>query len=120
MEPTINTNPQTTARQSEELLRTPLGNIPFFRDMEGRYILLDLLLLIARNWTLYDILNLNTDLESSIEQNPISRQSEAIVNFIFNRVMRNQSRSNHSIEEAAHRLHLEIMGYINVFVSDMF
>lgn len=112
-------DPEVVARQNEELLRNSIGNIPYFRDMEGRYILMDLLLLIARNWTLYDILNLNTDLESSIGQNPISRQSEAIVNFIFNRVMRNQSRNNNSIEEAAHRLHLEMMTYINVFVSEI-
>lgn len=115
---TASTVTQSTAHQNEELLHSPIGNIPYFRDMEGRSILLDLLLMIARNWTLYDILNLNTnDLESSIRQNPISRNSEALVNFILIRVMLNQPRSIHSIEEAADRLHLEIMTYINVFVS---
>jgi len=63
-----------------EILTTPICNIPFFRDLEGRFVLVDLFMLIARNWTLHDLLNLNTvDLHSSIVQNPISRNTVTLV-----------------------------------------
>lgn len=104
--------------QPDELLVTPIGNIPFFRDLEGRFVLVDLFMLIARNWTLHDLLNLNTvDLHSSIVQNPISRNTVTIVNFILNRIMDNQPNNKQAIEQAAHRIYLEMLTYINIFVS---
>lgn len=107
-----------TTRQTDELLLTPIGNIPYFRDLEGRFIIVDLFLLIARNWTLFDILHLNTiDRESSIVQNPISRSSEEIINFVLGRVMRNQPSNTTNIAEAANRIYLEMLSYINIFVS---
>lgn len=82
-------------------------------------MLVDLFLLIARNWNLYDILNLNiTELESTIVQHPVSRNSEAIVWFILNRIMRNQTSNNQNIEEAANRIYVEMAAYINIFVSE--
>lgn len=107
-----------TTRQTDELLLTPIGNIPYFRALEGRFIIVDLFLLIARNWTLFDILHLNTaDRESSIVRNPVSRNSEAIVNFVLGRVMRNQPSNTSNIAEAANRIYLEMLSYINIFVS---
>lgn len=99
------------------MLLTPIGNIPFFRGLEGRSVLVDLFLLVARDWTLHDMINLNTiDLESSIVQNPVSRNSGALVNFFLDRIMRNQPHTNHNIEEAANRIFSEMVPYIHVFV----
>lgn len=118
METTFSAVPQSTSRQPNELLLAPIGTIPFFRRLEGRFLLLDLFLLIARDWTLHDLINLNTtDLDSSIVQYPVSRNSEALVNFFLVRIMRNQPPNNHSIEEAANRIFLEMVSYIHVFVS---
>jgi len=100
------------------LLLTPIGNIPFFRTLDGRSILVDLFLLIARNWTLFDLLNLNTvSHESTIVQNSVSRNSDAIMNFVLERIMRNQPPDVSNIEEAANRIYLEMVPYINIFVS---
>ncbi|VVC43920.1 Hypothetical protein CINCED_3A020784 [Cinara cedri] len=116
LETTIISVPQSTARQPNELLLTPIGNIPFFSGLEGSSVLVDLFLLIARDWTLHDLINLNTvDLESSIVQNPVSRHSGALVNFFLDRIMRNQPHTNHNIEEAANRIFLEMVSYIHVF-----
>lgn len=105
-------------RQTDELLLTPIRNIPYFRSLEGRFIIVDLFLLIARNWTLFDILHLNTvGRESSIEQNPVSRYSEDIISFVLDRVMRNQPSNATNIAEAANRIYLEMLSYINIFVS---
>lgn len=115
MESTLNTVSQSTARQPDELLLTSIGSIPFFRNIEGRSILVDLFMIIARNWTFHDLLNLNViDIESSIVQNPISGISEELVNFIWNRVLCNQPQN---IDEAANRIYLEMVSYINIFVS---
>jgi len=115
---TLSTVPHPTTRQPDELLLTPIGNIPFFRNLEGRSILVDLFMLIARNWTLYDLLNLNTaDIESTIVQNPISRNTVVLVNFILNRIMRNQPINAQTVDQAAHRVYLEMISYINIFVS---
>lgn len=105
-----------STRQTDELLLTPIGNIPYFRALEGRFIVVDLFLLIARNWTLYDMIHLNTiSHESSIVQNPVSRNSEAIISFVLDRVMRNQPSNTSNIEEAANRIYLEMLSYINIF-----
>lgn len=110
--------PQPTARQPNELLLAPIGNIPFFRRQEGRFLLLDLFLLIARDWTLHDIINMNTtEQDSTIVQFPVSRNSGALLNFFLDRIMRNQPPNNHNIEEAANRIFLEMVSYIHVFVS---
>lgn len=116
MESALNTAvSQSTARQPNELLLTTIGSIPFFRNLEGRSILGDFFMLIARNWNLHDLLNLNViDLESSIVQNPVSRHSEELVNFIWNRIVCNQPQN---VDEAANRIFLELVSYINIFVS---
>jgi len=75
-------------------------------------------MLLARNWTLHDLLNLNTvDLESSIVQNPVSRNTVTLVNFVLNRIMCNQPINAQTVDQAAHRIYLEMMSYINIFVS---
>lgn len=103
------------------MLITPIGQIPYFRALEGRSILVDLFLLIARNWTLFDMLNLNTaNQESSIAQNSISRNSDVIENFILERIMHNEPSNMNNIEEAANRLYLELLPFINMFVSVTF
>lgn len=118
METTIIAVPQPSAHRQYELLLAPIGSIPYFRSLEGRSVLVDLFLLIARNWSLHDIINLNTiDQESSIVLNPVSRNSGALVNFFLDRIMLNQPPSNHNIEDAANRIFLEIVSYIHVFVS---
>lgn len=105
-------------RQTDELLVTPIRSIPYFRDLEGRFIIVDLFLLIARNWTLFDILHLNTiGRESSIVQYPVSRRSDEIISFVLGRVMRNQPSNTTNIAEAANRIYLEMLSYINIFVS---
>jgi len=118
---TLSTAPRSTISQPDELLLTPIGNIPFFRNLEGRSILVDLFMLLARNWTLHDLLNLNTvDLESSIVQNPVSRNTVTLVNFVLNRIMGNQPINAQTVDQAAHRIYLEMMSYINIFVSKVF
>lgn len=119
LESLIGSIPRPTSSPRHELLLSSIGDLSYFRDIEGRFILVDLFLLIARNWNLYDILNLNiTELESTIVQHPVSRNSEAIVWFILNRIMRNQTSNNQNIEEAANRIYVEMAAYINIFVSE--
>lgn len=100
------------------MLLTPIGNIPYFRNLEGQFILVDLFLLIARNWNFHDMFNLNiNNIQSSIVRNPVSRNSQRIINFIVERIMRNQPPTNRNIEEAANRIYQEMFSYINIFVS---
>lgn len=99
---------------------TSIGEIPYFRSLEGRYVLVDLFLLIARNWTLHDMLNLCTSELSTLRQYPVSRISESLVDFVMDRIMLNQPPTNHNIEAAANRVYLEMAPYINIFVSEIY
>lgn len=107
------TNPQ-------DLLLATVSSIPFFAGLEGQSILMDLFLLIARDWTLFDILNISiTNPTSSIVQNPVSRLSNNLTAFILDRVMRNEPPNNRSIEDAANRIYQELLPYLNVIVSEI-
>lgn len=110
---------QSLRDELDESVLMPIGDIPYFRSLEGRYILGDLFLLIARNWTLHDMLNLCTVQLSTIVQHPVSRISDALVDFILDRVMHNLPPTNLNIEAAANRICLEMAPYIHVFVSDI-
>lgn len=100
------------------LLNSPISHIPYFNGLDGQSILVDLFLLVARDWTLFDILSMNTrESESSIVRYPVSRHSEALSNFILSRVMRNQPPSTINIEEAANRLYEELVPFLRVIVS---
>lgn len=101
------------------MLMTSIGDIPYFRSLEGRYVLVDLFLLITRNWTLHDMLNLCTSELSTLRQHPVSRISESLVDFVLDRVMINQPPTNLNIEAAANRIYLEMVPYINIFVSEI-
>jgi hypothetical protein len=99
-------------------LLIPVGDIPYFRDLQGRYVLMDLFMLITRNWTLYDMLNLNSvDDDSSIYLNPASRHNEALFNFIIDRVMLNQESMPSNIDRAGNRIFREMIPYLEIFVS---
>lgn len=109
-----------SGRRPDEVLMTTIGDIPYFRNIEGRYVLVDLFLLIARNWTLHDMLNLCTGELSTLRQHPVSRISEALVDFVLDRIMLNQPPTNHNIDAAANRIYLEMVPYINIFVSEIY
>ncbi|XP_025206155.1 large proline-rich protein bag6-B isoform X2 [Melanaphis sacchari] len=107
---------QSTARLPNQLLLTPIGDIPYFRSVEGQSILVDLFLIVARNWTLHDMLSVNfVSRHSTLRNNPVSQHSEELVDFILNRIMLNQPPNNQNIEDAANRIFLEIVPYINIF-----
>ncbi|XP_050542596.1 large proline-rich protein bag6-A isoform X2 [Daktulosphaira vitifoliae] len=109
----INTNVSQIGR--DEYLSRRIGSIPFFSGLEGRSVLMDILLTIAQDWTLHDVLYLNTTSEtSSIIQHPVSRYTETLTNFILDRIMFNQTPSNQNIEDAANRIYQELLPYINV------
>lgn len=79
---------------------------------------MDIILTIVQDWTLHDVLYLNTSSEtSSIIQYPVSRHTETLTNFILDRIMLNQSPSNQNIEDAANRIYQELLPFINVIVS---
>jgi len=106
---------RSNTRQPNELL-IPVGDIPYFRDLQGRYVLMDLFMLITRNWTLYDMLNLNSvDDDSSIYLNPASRHNEALFNFIIDRVMLNQESMPSNIDRAGNRIFREMIPYLEIF-----
>jgi len=74
--------------------------------------------MVARNWTLRDMLNVyHVSRNSTLRTNPVFNHSEQIVDFILNRIMLNQPPNNQNIEDAANRILLEIMPYINIIVS---
>jgi len=103
------------------LLTTPIGEIPYFRSLEGQSMLVDLFLIISRNWTLRDMFSVNLLSETStLRTNPVATHSEELINFILDRIMLNCPPSNQNIEEAANRIFLEIMPYLNVFVSKIY
>lgn len=106
-----------SGRRPDEVLVTSIGDIPYFRSLEGQYVLVDLFLLIARNWTLHDMLNLCTSELSTLTQHPVSSISESLVDFVLDRIMLNQPPTSHNVEAAANRLYLEMVPYINIFVS---
>jgi len=111
---------QSTPRVPNGLLTTPIGEIPYFRSLEGQSILVDFFLLISRNWTLRDMFSVNLMSQTStLRTNPVSRHSVELVNFILHRVMLNRPPSPQNIEDAANRVFLEIVPYINIFVSKM-
>lgn len=77
-------------------------------------------MVITRNWTLHDMLNLNAvEDDSSIYLNPASRHNDALLNFITNRVMLNQESMPCNIDEAANRIFQEMIPYIEIFVSEI-
>ncbi|KAL4122331.1 hypothetical protein QTP88_014681 [Uroleucon formosanum] len=107
---------QSTPRVPNGLLTTPIGEIPYFRNLEGQSILVDLFLMISRNWTLRDMFSVNLmSQNSTLRTNPVSTHSEELVNFILERIMLNRPPSNQNIEDAANRIFLEIVPYINIF-----
>jgi len=109
---------QSTPRVPNGLLTTPIGEIPYFRSLEGQSILVDLFLMISRNWTLRDMFSVNLmSQNSTLRNNLVSTHSEELVNFILDRIMLNRPPSNQNIEDAANRIFLEIVPYINIFVS---
>ncbi|CAH1726122.1 large proline-rich protein bag6-B isoform X2 [Aphis gossypii] len=109
------TTSQSTARLPNQLLLTPIGDIPYFSSLEGQSVLVDLFLMVARNWTLRDMLSVNhVSRNSTLRNNPVTNHSEQIVDFILNRIMLNQPPNNQNIEDAAHRIYLEMMPYINI------
>jgi len=111
---------QSTPRVPNGLLTTPIGEIPYFRNLEGQSILVDFFLLISRNWTLRDMFSVNLMSQTStLRTNPVSTHSVELVNFILHRVMLNRPPSPQNIEDAANRVFLEIVPYINIFVSKM-
>ncbi|XP_022176814.1 large proline-rich protein bag6-A isoform X1 [Myzus persicae] len=98
------------------LLTTPIGEIPYFRSLEGQSLLVDLFLMISRNWTLRDMFSVNLTSETStLRTNPVATHSEELINFILDRIMLNRPPSNQNIEDAANRIFLEIVPYINIF-----
>ncbi|XP_050431835.1 large proline-rich protein BAG6 isoform X2 [Adelges cooleyi] len=102
-------------RGRDELLFRTIGTISFFTSMAGRSVLMDIFLTIAREWTLHDILYLNTRSEqSSIVQHPVSRHRDALTNFVLDRIMLNQPPTNANIEDAANRIYQELLPYVNV------
>jgi hypothetical protein len=108
--------PHTAPSLPNELLTTPIGEIPYFRSLEGQSILVDLFLMISRNWTLRDMFSVNlTSQTSTLRTNPVSTHSEELVNFVLDRIMLNQPPSSQNIEDAANRIFLEIVPYINIF-----
>lgn len=112
---------QSTPGVPNGLLTTPIGEIPYFRNLEGQYILVDLFLMISRNWTLRDMFSVNLmSQNSTLRTNPVSTHSEELVNFILERIMLNRPSSNQNIEDAANRIFLEIVPYINIFVSKIY
>lgn len=77
--------------------------------------------MVARNWTLRDMLSVNhVSRNSTLRNNPVTNHSEQIVDFILNRIMLNQPPNNQNIEDAAHRIYLEMMPYINIVVSKLY
>jgi len=111
---------QSTSRLSNGVLTTPIGEIPYFRNLEGQSMLVDLFLIIARNWTLRDMFSLNLMSQTStLITNPVASHSEELINFILDRIMLNRPANNQNIEDAANRIFLEIVPYINIFVSCM-
>jgi hypothetical protein len=103
------------------LLLTPIGDIPYFGSIEGQSILVDLFLMVARNWTLRDILSVNyVSRSSTLRTYPVSQHSEELVDFILDRIMLNQPPNNQNIEDAANRIFLEMVPYINIFVSKLY
>lgn len=107
---------QSTPRVPNGLLTTPIGEIPYFRSLEGQSILVDFFLLISRNWTLRDMFSVNLMSQTStLRTNPVSTHSVELVNFILHRVMLNRPPSPQNIEDAANRVFLEIVPYINIF-----
>lgn len=101
------------------MIYDPVGTVSRFTDYEGQSILIDLFLLIARNWTLRDIIFLQT-VQSTIENHPISDNAEAIMNFVLERIMQNQPSNMSNIEEAANCIYLEMVPYMGFFVSVTF
>lgn len=115
------TTSQPTARQPNQLLLTPIGDIPYFSSLEGQSILVDLFLMVARNWTLRDMISVNhVSRNSTLRTNPVFNHSEQIVDFILNRIMLNQPPNNQNIEDAANRIFLELVPYINIIVSKLY
>jgi len=111
---------QSTPRLPNGLLTTPIGEISYFRSLVGQSILVDFFLIISRNWILRDIISLNyMSQTSTLRTNPVSTHSEELVNFIIDRVMLNRPPSPQNIEDAANRIFLEIVPYINILVSKM-
>lgn len=110
---------RSTQRLPSQLLLTPIGDIPFFESIsEGQSILVDLFLIISRNWTLHDMLNVNfLSTNSTLRNYPVSVHSEELVDFVLNRIMLNQPCSHHNIEAAVNRIYVEIEPYLNIFVS---
>eukprot|EP00102_Acyrthosiphon_pisum_P010274 XP_008178543.1 PREDICTED: large proline-rich protein bag6-B isoform X2 [Acyrthosiphon pisum] len=107
---------QSTQRLPNGLLTTPIGEIPYFRSLEGQSLLVDFFLIFSRNWTLRDMFSVNLMSQTStLRTNPVSTHSEELVNFILYRVMLNQPPSPQNIEDAANRIFLEIVPYINIF-----
>jgi len=110
---------QSTSRLPNGVLTTPIGEIPYFRSLEGQSIMVDLFLIIARNWTLRDMFSVNLMSQTStLRANPVASHSEELINFILDRIMLNRPPNNQNIEDAANRIFLEIVPYINIFVSE--
>jgi len=111
---------QSTPFPPNTLLTITIGEIPYFRSLEGQSMLVDFFLIISRNWTLRDMLSVNLMSETStLRTNPVTSHSEELINFILDRIMLNRPPSNQNIEDAANRIFLEISQYIKILVSKM-
>lgn len=106
-----------SSRTKSSLLSSSIGKILSSCQLIGKSVLTDLFLLVAHDWILSDILNLNIDAGSSIVENPISKCLDEFSSFILDCIVCKSSLESQYIMVAANFIYLELSPFIERIVG---